>query len=58
MVNSNQFDLQRLGDCGWIESIEFRETTPSTNDLAKQLIQQQAGQSLPTDFIQSCQNWF
>jgi len=54
MVNSNQFDLQRLVDCGWIESIEFRETTPSTNDLAKQLIQQQAGQALPTDFTQSC----
>ena len=54
MTTPNPFDLQRLGDCEWIQSIEFRETTPSTNDLAKQLIQQQSCQSSIEGIATSC----
>ena len=40
MAETNQFDLRKLNDHESLKSVDFLEATPSTNDCAKQLIQQ------------------
>ncbi|MCH2180525.1 MAG: biotin--[acetyl-CoA-carboxylase] ligase [Mariniblastus sp.] len=54
MPDSKPFDSERLLKSGRIKSVEFRQTTPSTNDWAKQLIEQQADPSEGTDLSASC----
>jgi len=54
MPDSKPFDSERLLESGRIKSVEFRQTTPSTSDWAKQLIQQSADTSVGTDLAASC----
>ena len=51
MSETNQFDLQKLNDHGSLKSVTFLETTPSTNDWAKQQIQQSG---LPDKLVKEC----
>lgn len=54
MPDSNPFDSKRLQESGLIKSVEFRQTIPSTNDWAKQLIEQQANRTEGVDLRASC----